>query len=485
MSPGRDRGFGSTLAWSCLGLLGSVLVTLAGPGLAGGTVRWWFDPAIPAGLDTGVFYVGIVALCVAWLGLGRRISVRALSTRDLYVIAALWVLPLLLGPALFSRDAYSYLAQGTLVHLGIDPYRHAPAVLAQAGNAHVLGAVDPFWRNTTSPYGPLFLGIVSVVVAVAGSNLVLGVLLLRLMELIGVVLLAVFAPRLARALGADPARTVWWVLLSPLVLLELVAAGHNDVLMVGLLVAGVTLALERRPLLGIAVCALAATIKIPAAAAIVFVAVVWARSAPAPSERTRRLALSAGVTIGVLAAVSLITGLGPGWVSTSVFSTPDKVRLAITPATALGWTVAHLLGDVGIGVSARGLESALGVVAFGLSLLLGAALLWRARRENLVRYLGIALIAAAICGPAAWPWYLCWGLALLAACPGVQESRLIPLGVAASVFAVKGDGILAFPLKTSPVFVVLYLAIAVAAVVVVGRKRPAVRTARLRPIAES
>jgi hypothetical protein len=187
----------------------------------------------------------------------------------------------------------------------------------------------------------------------------------------------------------------------------------------------------------------------------------------------------------VFAASSLISVLALGFFSRVVFSIPERLLLPISPATALGWTVAHLLGDVGIGVSARGIESALGVVAFGLSLLLGAALLWRARRENLVRYLGIALIAAAICGPAAWPWYLSWGLALLAACPGVQESRLIALGVVASVFAVKADGILAFPLKTSPVFVALYLAIAVAAVVVVGRKRPAVRTARLRPIAES
>ena len=91
-------------------------------------------------------------------------------------------------------------------------------------------------------------------------------------------LLAVFAPRLARALGADPARATWWVLLSPLVLLELVAPAHNDLLMIGLVVAGVTFAIERRLLVGIAVCALAATIKLPAAAAIPFILVSLRRS---------------------------------------------------------------------------------------------------------------------------------------------------------------------------------------------------------------
>ncbi len=208
-------------------------------------------------------------MCVAWLALGSL----ALTTRELRIVGAAWCLPLLVTAPLFSQDAYSYLAQGTLVHLGIDPYRHAPAALAQAGQAHVLAAVDPFWRHTTAPYGPLFLWIVSGIVAIAGSHLILGVLLLRVLDVAGLVLLAVFAPRLARALGADPARATWWVLLSPLILFELVAAAHNDLLMIGLVVAGVTFAIERRLLVGIALCALAATIKLPAAAAIPFILV--------------------------------------------------------------------------------------------------------------------------------------------------------------------------------------------------------------------
>ena len=439
MPPIAVRAERSFWPWACLGLAGSVLVALTGPRLAGGPVRWWFDPSL-GGVGVALFYSGIVALSVAWLALGRL----AIPTRELRIVGAAWCAPLLVTAPLFSQDAYSYLAQGTLVHLGIDPYRHAPAVLAQAGQAHVLGAVDPFWRHTTAPYGPLFLGIVSLIVAVAGSHLVLGVLLIRLVDVGGLVLLAAFAPRLARALGADPDRATWWVLLSPLVLLELVAGTHNDLLMIGLLVAGVTFAIERRVLVGIGLCVLAATIKLPAAAAIPFILVACA------DRRTwfRGVMLAAGLVL----AVSVITGLGLGWISSNVFSTPDKVRLAITPATALGWTVAQV-----VPVGARSLESALGVVAFGLSLVFGALLLWRTRRGNMVRNLGIALIAVAVCGPAAWPWYLTWGLVLLAACPGIQQSRALALAVVACALVVKADGILTFPLHTAPVFVVLYL----------------------------
>jgi len=429
------------------------VVALAGPHVAGGPVRWWFDPS----LGVAAFYAGIVALSVAWLALGRL----ALTTREVRIIAAAWCLPLFLTAPLFSQDVYSYLAQGTLVHLGLDPYRDAPAVLAQHGQTHVLDAVSPFWRHTTAPYGPLFLWIISWF---SGASLVIGVLLIRALELVGFVLLAVFVPRLARGLGADSARAAWWVLLCPLVLLGLMAPAHNDLLMIGLLVAGVAFAIERRVLPAIALCALAATIKLPAVAAIPFILVV------AGDRRTwfRGVLVAAAVVV----AVSLVSGLGFGWISSTVFSTPDKVRLAITPATALGWTVAQV-----VPVGARGLESALGVVAFGLSVVLGVVLLWRSRRENMVRNLGIALIAVAVCGPAAWPWYLTWGLVLLAACPGIQQSRALALAVLASALVVKADGVLAFPLHTAPVFVALY---AGAGLVWLTRTRLSVASGRRR-----
>ncbi|HTT28189.1 MAG TPA: polyprenol phosphomannose-dependent alpha 1,6 mannosyltransferase MptB [Solirubrobacteraceae bacterium] len=443
----------STRVWAGLGLAGSVVVALAGPHVAGGPVRWWFDPS----LGVAAFYAGIVALSVAWLALGRL----ALTTREVRIIAAAWCLPLFLTAPLFSQDVYSYLAQGTLVHLGLDPYRDAPAVLAQHGQTHVLDAVSPFWRHTTAPYGPLFLWIISWF---SGASLVIGVLLIRALELVGFVLLAVFVPRLARGLGADSARAAWWVLLCPLVLLGLMAPAHNDLLMIGLLVAGVAFAIERRVLPAIALCALAATIKLPAVAAIPFILVV------AGDRRTwfRGVLVAAAVVV----AVSLVSGLGFGWISSTVFSTPDKVRLAITPATALGWTVAQV-----VPVGARGLESALGVVAFGLSVVLGVVLLWRSRRESMVRNLGIALIAVAVCGPAAWPWYLTWGLVLLAACPGIQQSRALALAVLASALVVKADGVLAFPLHTAPVFVALY---AGAGLVWLTRTRLSVASGRRR-----
>jgi hypothetical protein len=287
-----------------------------------------------------------------------------------------------------------------------------------------------------------------------------------------VILLAIFVPRLARALGADPARASWLAVISPLVLLELIAAGHNDALMVGLLVAGVTLAVERRPLAGITLCALAATVKLPAAAGIVFIALAWWRAEPRPHQAVRIAALTTAVVLATFLAVGLVTGVGLGWISDGLLSTPGKVRLAITPSTAIGYSGASLLHALGVGVASKALESAVGAVALALTGLLAVMLGVRVRYENLVWYLGLLLLVSVIGGPAAWPWYLCWGIALLAACPGPQRWRWLALVVVASSFLVRADGQLVLPRQTAPIVLGVYLAAALIVWRGRGRQRP-------------
>jgi hypothetical protein len=252
-------------------------------------------------------------------------------------------------------------------------------------------------------------------------------------------------------------------MLSPLVWLQLVSNAHNDALMVGLMVAGVTAAVRRRPLLGIAICAVAATVKVPAAAAIVFIVVAWARDLPSRQEQVKAVVKAALVTIAAAGIVTAVAGLSLAWISTGLFSTPGRVRLAITPATAVGYTVAHALHGVGVPLNGKQFEATLSHVTFAITAVLGLALLYRTRWENMVRRLGWLLIAIAIGGPAAWPWYFTWGLALLAACPGIQFSRVIPLAVVASAFIVIPTGQLALPLGTSPEMVVFYLLVLAAA----------------------
>jgi alpha-1,6-mannosyltransferase len=461
--------------WIALGLAGSLAATVAGADLERGKpITWWFDPKLPA--RELIFYAGIACLCAAWLGIGRRLA--SVSTKQLLAVGALWMLPLAVGPSLFSRDLYSYLADGSLLHHGLSPYHHAPEALAGLHQTHLLNAVSPFWRHTTAPYGPLFVGLTRAIAAIAGSNLIAGVLLLRGLELAGVILLAIFVPRLARALGADPRRATWLAVISPLVLLELIGAGHNDALMAGLLVAGVALALERRPLLGIALCALAATVKFPAIAGAVFIALCWWRAEPPRAARI--IGLTAVVAAAVFALVGVVSGLGLQWISGDLLSSTARLRLAITPSTAIGYTGASVLHDLGIGVASKSMESAAGTATLALTALLAIVLCRRVRYENLALYLGVLLLASVMGGPAAWPWYLTWGIALVAATRAGQRWSWLPIAIAATSFLVEADGQLVLPRETAPIVLAVYV---VAAVIVWrrGPQRPdGGRLARLR-----
>ena len=133
-------------------------------------------------------------------------------------------------------------------------------------------------------------------------------------------------------------------------------------------------------------------------------------------------ALSVAV-LGVLVVVSAATTVGADWLTTGVFSSPTRLRLALTPSTGLGYTVASVLHDLGLSAHARPIESGLAVVAALLVVALALALLVRTSRRTLVRDIAIVMLAAALGGPAAWPWYLIWGLALLAAWPAAQRWR--------------------------------------------------------------
>ena len=471
----RPRATYAAWLWGALGLAGSVVLTLAGPHLLGRfTVpKWWFVPKLASShlAYELIFYAGVAALVAAWLGLGYELRrSEAVRLRHLLIIGALWCVPLALGPPLFSRDVYSYLAQGTILHLGRNPYHVAPVALAHLGQQHTLDAIPGLWHTTTAPYGPLFLTIVGWFVGAAAYKLVLGAILVRLLAILGVALLAVALPPLAERLGGDPRRAVWLIALSPLVLFQLVSPAHNDILMAGVMAVGVAAAV-RWPLLGIAICALAATIKVPAAAAAVFIAVAWAWRTEGTGNRVRLLAASAAVFVAVIAAVSLATGVGVSWISSGLFSTPGKVHLAITPATALGYTTASVLRDAGVAIGGHTLAGIFSRIAFGLTALYALWLLYRVRQANLVRYLGVLLVVVAVFGPAAWPWYLIWGLPLLAACPKGPVFAAMPLVLVIGALVVKPSGQLLLPIAAAPEMVAVYVLAAAVAILMVRRHR--------------
>jgi alpha-1,6-mannosyltransferase len=297
------------------------------------------------------------------------------------------------------------------------------------------------------------------------------VLVFRAFELVGVALIMVFLPRLARHLGTDAGVALWLGALSPLALFSFVSSAHNDALMVGLLVAGVTLAVEGRLMVGLAVCALAATVKLPAAIAIVFLVADHLRGGRG-LERWREVLWPVVAAVVVFVGVTLACGYGFSWLGPSALHVPTELRILSTPAVSVGAFGYHVLHLFGVPLAQSGavtvVQTLFGVVAL-------AACVWlilTVHRHEVVRSLGLALLLIVVGSPTVWPWYLLWGLVLLAA-SSAQRSKVLAL-VAALAMLLVGPG--GTPELSGLWYVVVTLAVAGAVVWLVrdGRWRTVV-----------
>ena len=93
-------------------------------------------------------FAGVAMLLQGWLVLGHDVlEDLERSDRRLLGILAAWVAPLLFMPPLFSRDAYSYFAQGQLVLAGLNPYENGVSALP----GWFLTGADPLWAESPTP----------------------------------------------------------------------------------------------------------------------------------------------------------------------------------------------------------------------------------------------------------------------------------------------------------------------------------------------
>lgn len=502
------------------GAAGSVLVAVGGVG-AGALPRpdpdrGWLGITVLAStattrsLSTALAVVGVVLLVGAWWRTRRVLD--GLAPSALIRATAVWSLPLLVAPPMFSRDVYAYAGQALVAARSLDPYDAGPSAVG----GDVAANVDDVWLDTPSPYGPAFLGPASLVLRGTGDDVVPAVLLLRLLAVLGLVLTAWALPRLARACGVPAQRALWLGLANPLGLLHGVAGAHNDALMVGLLVTGLALALRPPPrppeaassdaspdegrdaprsgarhwgmtrpstptlaswqglVAAGAVVALAGLVKAPALAALPFLVL----AVPGVRARVRAgVALAAGA-VATAIAVTLASGLGWGWLSTL---TTGRERLSLfSPTTGLGVAVGQVLEAVGAvddAADAREAVLAIGVLA---ALAVSAGLLLRVPRLGAVQALGLALLVVVVLSPTVQAWYVLWGVVLLAAVVGPRTAAA--LGAACLVLCLTvwpgGRSVVRPPLYGVPL-----VAAAVAAAVV--WRRAAVEAGDRAPAANS
>ncbi|MCU1672739.1 MAG: hypothetical protein JWN77_852 [Frankiales bacterium] len=388
-----------------LGLLGSVLLAVGGFGAGSADSR-----DVPFALP--LCLIGTALLLVAWWLL------RSASARAVLTASAVWTLPLVVAPPLFSRDVFLYAGQAVLD----DPYATGPA----SHPGPLLDEVDPIWRELPSLYGPVFLRLAALVVQVTGERPLAAAYGLRLLEVVGLALVA-------WALRRSP-RGLWLTVANPLLLLHGIGGAHNDLLMIGLVAAGLAAPLAA----GAALIALGALVKAPALLALGFLPLLHR-----PVVRSYLVAgLAAGAT---LVLGTLVTGLGFGW--TGNLSGGNSVKSLLSVSTGLG----KVLGSVAVGHA----------IGLGLAALLVLGLLVTAPRLGVVRALGLAFLAVALLSPVVQPWYLLWALVVLA--PVAGRRAVLALAAASAVLCLlvlpSGRHVVRPPLYGVPMLLVVAAAL--------------------------
>ena len=328
---------------------------------------------------------------------GRRVPLRW----GVGTLVALHVL-FLLGPPLVLTDVFNYVNYARLgaVH-GVNPYVAPPAEVP----------VDPAYRFSTwhdlrSPYGPLFtlssypLAALPVPVAFWALKVAMAAASLGCLALVWTI---------ARRLGRPPLPAALFVGLNPLVLVYGLGGVHNDFLMVGLILAGITALLAARPAAGGAALTAAVGLKMSAGLMLPFAAL--------GSRRRGQLLAGAAAAAAATAALSL-AAFGfhlPGLDVQSSLVTP------LSPSNLLGL--------------ALGQGGATPAVQIAVQLALAATVAWllvrTARGDDWLAMAGWASLALVLSLGWEMPWYALWVLPL-AVLSGSRALRRAALGL--SVF---------------------------------------------------
>lgn len=365
--------------------------------------------AEPGGIAISVacIAVGGMVLVRAWLRLGQRFKEWPPESGRIVKKAILfWSLPLMLTIPLFSRDVYAYIGQGRLMQANLDPYVNG---ISAVSNWYQLGA-DKLWAEAPTPYGPVFLWIEQLVVSISGGVPEIAVFLFRLCSALGVVLCVIYVPRLAVLHGVNPHRALWLSVANPLLLVNFLAAVHNDALMIGLAIAGLYYSATKRNVLGIILITLSIAIKPITIILLPFVGLLWAGKKANWPRKFVFWAMTAVLSLGILAILGWINGFGFGWING--LSAPGSVWIWYAPVGAIGWVIAGLTSTFGWDgwALARQFWLAAKVVAVGIVVWL----MFRGNYERILRRAALALGAVVLLSSMIQSWYVVWLIPLFA-----------------------------------------------------------------------
>ena len=347
----------------------------------------WLLGRVPAPMGLTAFTWAMRALmAVVWAGYGlvlytgfRRGVARPLEMLSLAAVLA--VLLAFLFPPSLTHDLYAYLGYGRMGPLyGLNPYVDTLEALAARGDFAAMRYPTP----NASVYGPVWTllssGLAWMLRGAAVPVQVIGLKLVEAAALIG----GAFAAR-AVARAVDPRfgdLALVAFALNPVLMLEGPSNGHNDVLMMALLLAALALLPGRRWPLGFLVLGLSVGVKYMSLAIVPWLVIERVREMP-----WKRALAHAG------AALSL--GLAP-------------LALALLPFWTGGGALSALTGVYGERAT-RDPAAGVGVLLVVVLYLAFTVWVWRGPGDRTVPAWTVWSTSGILFAiPGVLPWYLSW-----------------------------------------------------------------------------
>jgi hypothetical protein len=333
-----------------------------------------------------VFLLAILVFAGAYAGiLGLA---RGISKRSAIVLVGVLHALVFAGPILLSTDVFSYIAYARMgVEHGINPYLHGPIAIVTDPVYHYVGQD---WKHVATAYGPFYTLLSYPLAPLGVTGALWAMKLVALLSSAGTLALTW---RCARARGIEPVPALLAVGANPLYIVYAFGGAHNDLIMMLLMMAAVSLTLVGRDASAAATVVAGALVKATVAALLPFMILSRRRLAPVLGAIA---ALVLGALIGYTAfgihGIDVVAALNrdAAFVSTDSFPTE----------------IAHLLGKPGVfPVDHDLLKVALVLIVLHL--------LWRTwRGYDWIAASGWTLLAIAVTSTWLLAWYILWPLPL-------------------------------------------------------------------------
>jgi hypothetical protein len=194
------------------------------------------------GFDLGLGGM-IAVLTLMFLSYAAMVrGANQLTARTVLIGIGCLNLLVLLAPPMLSTDMFSYIAYGRIGAVyGSNPYLFGPSAIA-------LDPLYPFigsqWIHTPTAYGPLFT-VMSYVLA--PLTIAANVIFYKMIAAISSLVVVWVVWNSARLRGVNPVTAVAIVGLNPVIVVYGVGGGHNDLLMLAILLSGVYVLLQQKP----------------------------------------------------------------------------------------------------------------------------------------------------------------------------------------------------------------------------------------------